>query len=660
MRYAAFISYNHRDRKTAIWLHRALETYRIPRRMRGQASALGELGARLSPVFRDREELAASTDLGSAVREALEQSDALIVICSPDGARSRWVNEEIRTFAALGRRHRIQCLIAAGEPNASRIPGADPAREALPPALFEHGESEPLAADIRPGQDGREAAKLKLLAGILGVDYDELRQREAVRRHHRFAAITAASATGFLVMSALAATALVSRSEALRERDIARQKTLTAERTVTFVKSLFEVADPSEARGGSITAREILDRGAASIDRGLDREPSVKAELGTTLGEVYTSLGLLQDGNRLLERMLRIPGVATGTRARQYLALAEARNWQADDAGATAAFKQALAEAKAPGSGRADLVPRILSGLGAAQTYQGDLAAGAANIRAALAMDSRTSPASVDVARDLEALGLNAYTAEQLDIARASFARALAIRTQLQGALHPLAVQDLNQLGTVAYAQHDSAAAERLWTQALPLNERLFGPNHPEVATSLNNAALSRVERRDYRGALPMLRRAVAINEAQRGDTSGELVFEYTNLGLALRGVGDVAGGEAAFQKGLVAARLHKHRNTAPILVDLADVACDRNDVAAGLADLDEAQPIMAKTYPKDPWRSAWVQVIRGNCLLKSARRRDALAILTPAARIMATRWPPASHYGARTRELLVAARAGT
>lgn len=102
MRYAAFISYNHRDRKTAIWLHRALETYRIPRRMRGQASALGELGARLSPVFRDREELAASTDLGSAVREALEQSDALIVICSPDGARSRWVNEEIRTFAALG------------------------------------------------------------------------------------------------------------------------------------------------------------------------------------------------------------------------------------------------------------------------------------------------------------------------------------------------------------------------------------------------------------------------------------------------------------------------------------------------------------------------------------------------------------------------------
>lgn len=660
MRYAAFLSYNHRDRKTAIWLHRALETYRIPRHMRGRASALGELGARLPPVFRDREELAASTDLGSAVRAALEQSDSLIVICSPSAARSRWVNEEIRTFAALGRRNRIQCLITEGEPNASRTPGRDPSREALPPALFEHGGREPLAADIRPGEDGREAAKLKLLAGILGVDYGELRQREAVRRHRRLAAIAATSAAGFLVTSGLAAAALISRNEALRERDIARQKTLTAERTVTFVKSLFEVADPSEARGASITAREILDRGAASIDRGLDREPSVKAELGTTLGEVYTSLGLLKEGNRLLERMLQVPGVGSGTRARQYLALAEARNWQADDTGATAAFKQALVEAKKPASGRADLIPRILSGLGTSQTYQGELDAGAANIRAALAIDSKADAASVDVARDLEALGLNAFTAERFGVARESFAKALAIRTRLQGALHPLAVQDLNQLGSVAYAQHDSAGAERLWTQALPLNERLFGPNHPEVATTLNNAALSRVERRDYRGALPMLRRAVAINQAQRGDTSGELVFEYTNLGMALRGVGDVDGGEAAFKKALVAARLHKHRNTAPILVDLADVACDRNDITTGMAELDEAEPMMAKTYPKDPWRSAWVQVIRSNCLIRSGRRSEALRVLTPAAAIMATRWPPESHYGARTLQLLGAARAGT
>ncbi|MFI4949893.1 MAG: toll/interleukin-1 receptor domain-containing protein, partial [Caulobacterales bacterium] len=290
MKYAAFISYNHRDRKTAAWLHRALETYRVPRHMHGRETHLGVLGARLPPIFRDREELAASSDLAASVRAALEASATLIVICSPNGAQSRWVNEEIRAFAALGRRDRIQCLIAGGEPDASRKPGADPSQEALPPALFENGGGEPLASDIRPGQDGRDAAKLKLLAGILGVGYDELRQREAARRHRRMAAVAGGSAVGFLVMSALAASAVVSRNEAVRQRDVARQKTLTAERTVTFVKGLFEVADPSEARGATITAREILDRGAASIDHGLEREPTVKAELGTTLGEVYTNL----------------------------------------------------------------------------------------------------------------------------------------------------------------------------------------------------------------------------------------------------------------------------------------------------------------------------------------------------------------------------------
>jgi len=107
VKYAAFISYNHRDRKTAAWLHRALETYRVPKPLWGRPTALGVLGKRLPPVFQDREELAVSTDLAASVRAALEASASLIVICSPDGARSRWVNEEIRAFSALGRRERI-------------------------------------------------------------------------------------------------------------------------------------------------------------------------------------------------------------------------------------------------------------------------------------------------------------------------------------------------------------------------------------------------------------------------------------------------------------------------------------------------------------------------------------------------------------------------
>ena len=158
-----------------------METYRIPDALQGRESPVGKLTSRLPPVFRDREELAASTDLAASVLAALKESAWLIVICSPNGRRSNWVNEEIRTFSAMGRRDRIQCFIVGGEPNASNVPGMDPDLEALPPALFENGHAEPLGADIRPGQDGHVAGKLKLLAGLLGVGYDELRHREAAR-----------------------------------------------------------------------------------------------------------------------------------------------------------------------------------------------------------------------------------------------------------------------------------------------------------------------------------------------------------------------------------------------------------------------------------------------------------------------------------------------
>jgi hypothetical protein len=92
VKYSAFISYNHRDRKTAGWLHHAIETYRVPKALWGRESPLGVLGKRLPRVFQDREELAASTDLAGSVLEALEQSASLIVICTPNGRRSGAVN----------------------------------------------------------------------------------------------------------------------------------------------------------------------------------------------------------------------------------------------------------------------------------------------------------------------------------------------------------------------------------------------------------------------------------------------------------------------------------------------------------------------------------------------------------------------------------------
>lgn len=640
MRYAAFISYNHRDRKVASWLQRALETYRVPQRLRGRDSALGRLGARLAPIFQDREELAASSDLAASVQAALSDASSLIVICSPDGAKSRWVNEEIRAFTALGRRDRVQCLIVAGEPNASRTAGMDPELECLPPALFEDGGSEPLASDIRPGQDGRTAARLKLLAGVMGLPYDELRQREQQRRQRRLTIFAAAAGIGFAVMTALTVVAFLSRQEAIAQRDIARRKTLTAERTVDFVKSMFAVSDPSESRGATVTAREVLDRGAERIDRELATEPTVKAELGTTLGEVYTNLGLLRQGDALLRRGLATPSVEAGTRARQYLALGEARIAQADDAGAADALARALRLARDPRADRADLVPRILAGLGEAQGALDRPAEAEANIRRALALDRVGGPAaSVAIARDLEALANVQFGKGNIADARRSFESALALRLARQGPLHPNVMQNLNQLGSVAYMQGDKAAAERFYRRGLPLSERVLGPTHPEVAATLNNLARVLVERRAYADALPLLRRAVAIQVKERGSGTEELAFPLATLGLALASTGQPEAAVATLARAQAIAARTGHRSLAPIMVDLAHLRCARGERTAGAALVAQARPIMAKTYPDDAWRGAWLHLVAAECTGTGTG-------VDENARIVLRKWPRATHYG--------------
>lgn len=191
--YFAFISYSHRDKKWGDWLHKSLETYKVPKALIRTKGRDGEVPKRLFPIFRDREELPTSSDLGSNINTALEASRYLIVICSPNSAQSQWVNEEILAWKRLGKEDRILCLIVDGEPNATDK--GQPDDECFPESLkFKIGEdgelskerTEPIAADARKHTDGKSNAKLKLLAGLLGVNYDDLKQRDQRRkRYHK-------------------------------------------------------------------------------------------------------------------------------------------------------------------------------------------------------------------------------------------------------------------------------------------------------------------------------------------------------------------------------------------------------------------------------------------------------------------------------------------
>lgn len=283
VKYWAFISYSHTDKQWGDWLHKALETYQVPRRLVGRESRDGGVPPRLFPIFRDREELPVSADLGTNINEALSESRYLIVVCSPRAASSRWVGEEIKTFKRLGGEERVLALIVAGEPNASdgKV-GFQPEEECFPePMRYRVGangelssvRTEPIAADARAGKDGRENAKLKLLAGLLGVDYDELRQRDQERRLRRARAIGAAALILMSIFASLACWAVIAARQA------AAQKRQTQR---LLVASDMTRADELFANGDAASAISFLARAA---EQDLDEQSAAAERLWFALTE---------------------------------------------------------------------------------------------------------------------------------------------------------------------------------------------------------------------------------------------------------------------------------------------------------------------------------------------------------------------------------------
>ena len=230
-KYKAFLSYSHRDKSWADWLHRRLETYKFPKNI--TESTLPSL----RPIFRDREELPVSSNLSGVVQDALSQSECLIVICSENAAQSEWVNKEILLFRKLKPKAEIFPVIISGEPFAEKL-GLDQQQECFPQALrYETDRDghltttpmEPLAADMRKDKDGKHLGLMKLIAGIINISPDALIQRNLQRARRRVTAITSGSAVIVLALSLLTVSTLIARQAAERNAVIAQQQRDLAE-----------------------------------------------------------------------------------------------------------------------------------------------------------------------------------------------------------------------------------------------------------------------------------------------------------------------------------------------------------------------------------------------------------------------------------------------
>ena len=221
-RYKAFVSYSWSDAKWGKWLLHAIETYRTPGALIGKDGTSGPVPARLHPLFKDREEEAAGASIGQAVEHALENSEYLIVICSPRSAQSKWVNRELAWFKTHRDPSKILALIVDGTPGSGDehecFPAALTHRVAPDLRVTDEPVDAPLAADARISGDGKRRARLKLAAAMLGVGLDELVGRDDRRRTIRTRLVVGASLALATVMTGLAWAAVVARNEADRQR----------------------------------------------------------------------------------------------------------------------------------------------------------------------------------------------------------------------------------------------------------------------------------------------------------------------------------------------------------------------------------------------------------------------------------------------------------
>jgi tetratricopeptide (TPR) repeat protein len=289
-RYWAFLSYSHADTKAADRLHRFLERFRLPDSLVGRDHPLGTIPKRLTPIFRDRHELAASSSLGREIEEALLASRYLIVLCSPAAAKSRWVDQEIRDYKRLHGEDRVLAAIVAGEPFSE---GED---ECFPPALrhrvgrdgkLTRQKVEPVAADLREDRDGQRIGSLKIAAGMLEVGLDDLVQRDQQRRQKRLTWMVAASLLGMAFTTALSVVAI-------NARDAAREERRQAEGLVGFL--LGDLKDQLEPIGRLDALDQVGARALAYYERQdksdlTDDQLAQRSKALTLLGQIATSRG---------------------------------------------------------------------------------------------------------------------------------------------------------------------------------------------------------------------------------------------------------------------------------------------------------------------------------------------------------------------------------
>ncbi len=536
-----------------------------------------------------------------------------------------------------------------------------------------YGTPSELAADI-----GRYLKNEPVIARPQSTVY---KLQKYVQRHR---AMVAAAAALVLLVAGFAITEFLQARRIARERDRANMEAATAKETADFLVRLFEVSDPNEARGKSITALEILDRASGRIETELGHEPAVQARLQLTMSQVYQGLGLYESSVQLAQRswltrraLLGEDNPATLS-ARSELGDSLRSLGKSDEA---ESHLRAAVEAQRRVLGP-DALETLMSSsrLGVVLYNKGDLKQaegvlrstvegfrrlgqpGAGELVSALQwlgqtlrdQDQREEAVRVqlealDLARktngndhpstlsSLDALGLLYWDLGRLDEAESYLRESLEESRRVLGADHPDTLTTILNLGLVLTDREKEADAERAFRVVLAGYRKALGPDHAFTLTAMGNLCSVLTLQKKLDEAEAVCRQALQGRRRTLGGDHRATLASINALGLFLRTAGRLADAESTYREAFdrrCRVLGPDHAATLISMANLGEVMLDRGRVEEAAQRLEVAAQKARATLPTTDSTLPSVLTKWGRCLMMMHRNDEAKATLKEAVNL--------------------------
>ena len=311
-------------------------------------------------------------------------------------------------------------------------------------------------------------------------------------RRHRVAVGVAAGL--ILVLAVFSVLQTLQLSRIIRERDRANRERDRATRITDFMTSMFKVSDPSQARGNSVTAREILDKASNDMGTGLAKDPEVQSQMMQVMATTYENLGLYPRAHELAQRALDSHLGLLGPNNPKTLESMAQLGWildlQGQYAEADKLERQALAgERRVLGSGD-PLTLWTMGHLAFVDQEQGRFDEAEKLEREAIEVGARTlGPESAPVLQAMKYLGIGLWYQGRYPEAEREYRQLLDVERSVLGPDHPETLTVMNDLASSIQAQHRFPEAEQLYRENVAAALRVLGPEHPRTIGFLQNFA---------------------------------------------------------------------------------------------------------------------------------------------------------------------------